>query len=687
MNMIAAYLDDLMVQAENSLWRMGLLIRGEPQWQQHVLMHFLAKNEGQAIFQLGGEPLPCVRYAPFNKGQQFLGQECHLLICDNHHGFDANSFSAALGSLVGGGLLLIIEAPQRNDSFAERWLTRALEQLVVIEQNQPCPPLPVYPRVSSQSPIYEQQVDAVSAILRVMDGHRKRPLVLTADRGRGKSSALGIAAAKLMASRSLDIVVTAPSIHAVAPIFEHAAKGLAGAHVTRQSLTWQNSSLTFVAPDELILHRPQCDLLLVDEAAALPLSMLKNWVEHYHRAVFSTTIHGYEGCGRGFTLKFQTWLAHHRAGTRTLHLDQPIRWRQGDPLEAWHYDTFLLRYDLATLPTMTSEQLATLNIEHLDKAQLIANPTRLAAIFSLLVNAHYQTSPNDLFHFLADDKVQLVAAMVGEVCVGCLLTVREGGLCSALVEEIQRGKRRPKGHLVPVCLANQVGITQAAQSVCQRIMRIAVHPELQNQGLGSRLIEACMLENDADYLATSFGVTSDLMAFWAKNQFIPIKLGSHRDSASGCFSLIMVQAEKLDWLTRAEQIFEQHFIFSLSDSLQSLEPALVRAILPLVRDRVACADSNEVNFLPYSLLRCYAQGGADYESVSVWIHRLITSLDKAALSLLSDVLIAKVLQRKSWQECASQLNLTGRKMIEATLRHDLNRLLDDLHCKVDHSTQ
>ncbi|MGC7862426.1 GNAT family N-acetyltransferase [Vibrio anguillarum] len=346
-------------------------------------------------------------------------------------------------------------------------------------------------------------------------------------------------------------------------------------------------------------------------------------------SVTTLLLSGYEGCGRGFTLKFQTWLAHHRAGTRTLHLDQPIRWRQGDPLEAWHYDTFLLRYDLATLPTMTSEQLATLNIEHLDKAQLIANATRLAAIFSLLVNAHYQTSPND----------------------------------------------------------HQVGITQAAQSVCQRIMRIAVHPELQNQGLGSRLIEACMLENDADYLATSFGVTSDLMAFWAKNQFVPIKLGSHRDSASGCFSLIMVQAKKLDWLTRAEQIFEQHFIFSLSDSLQSLEPALVRTILSLVRDRVSCADSNEVNFLPYSLLRCYAQGGADYESVSVWIHRLITSLDKAALSRLSDVLIVKVLQRKSWQECASQLNLTGRKMIEATLRHDLNRLLDDLHCKVDHSTQ
>ncbi|MGC7862425.1 hypothetical protein [Vibrio anguillarum] len=49
-------------------------------------------------------------------------------MCDNHHGFDANSFSAALGSLVGGGLLLIIEAPQRNDSFAE-WLRRVWERV------------------------------------------------------------------------------------------------------------------------------------------------------------------------------------------------------------------------------------------------------------------------------------------------------------------------------------------------------------------------------------------------------------------------------------------------------------------------------------------------------------------------------------------------------------------------------
>ena len=138
-----------------------------------------------------------------------------------------------------------------------------------------------------------------------MSGHRKRPLVLTADRGRGKSSTLGIAAAQLLVERhGLDIIVTAPSVKAIEPVFSHAIQRLEVIEVVNAThIRHQGGSLRFVAPDDLLKSKPDCDLLLVDEAAAIPIPMLKSMVGIYHRMVFSTTVHGYEGSGRGFGIK------------------------------------------------------------------------------------------------------------------------------------------------------------------------------------------------------------------------------------------------------------------------------------------------------------------------------------------------------------------------------------------------
>ncbi|MDW2178689.1 tRNA(Met) cytidine acetyltransferase, partial [Vibrio sp. 1637] len=168
---------------------------------------------------------------------------------------------------------------------------------------------------------------AVSLIEKVVNGHRKRPLVLTADRGRGKSSALGIACAQLLQHKPLRILLTAPSINAVEPVYQHAQRLLTDAkQMKKDRLEVGYGYIQFIAPDELLSSLPECDLLLVDEAAAIPVPMLKQITEHYHRLVFSSTIHGYEGCGRGFTLKFIEWLQQQRSGMKTYHMQQPIRW-------------------------------------------------------------------------------------------------------------------------------------------------------------------------------------------------------------------------------------------------------------------------------------------------------------------------------------------------------------------------
>lgn len=671
---ILQFFDQLQHLAVTCNGRFGVRLQGTLEWQHAVvdaLMQQLASDS--TVFQLGGMARVGVTPVAFNKGQYLLGRECQWLICDVSEGFDANSFSAALGTLTGGGLLLLIGDQVVSENPAQQWLAAAFAELLQVTPTT-LPPVPMSPKVDVAAPedAFAQQAEAIAQVVRVVEGHRKRPLVLTADRGRGKSSALGIAAAQLMQSRSLNIIVTAPTLANVAPLFQHAARCLPLAQASKGALHYQASQLRFMAPDEIILHQPECDVLLVDEAAALPLPMLMTFVERYHRAVFSTTIHGYEGCGRGFTLKFQQWLQQQRPQMRTLHLDHPIRWSPDDSLEAWHRRAFLLDSDVALLPRDLN--LTSLRYQAIPQAELLQQPALLADIFALLVNAHYQTSPNDVLHLLGDDAMCVFVARADERVIGCILAVREGGLDDTLIEQIQRGQRRPKGHLAPVTLANQLGMAVAAQQTCLRIMRIAIHPQLQQRGVGSSLLSHFVASHPSDYYATSFGATSELVRFWQHNQFCAVKIGSQRDQASGCHSLLMIQHHSQPWVEEATAQFPIHLSYELSETLRTLTPALVRQLMSHAKTPVTTT-------IPLTLLQHYANGGANYESVAAWIEQLLLSLSAEQWLAVSDVLIAKVLQRHTWQECANAFDGSGRKQIEARIRESLAKLLTNLQCK------
>ncbi len=667
------YFDRLYQSAQQHNQRIGVYLCADLAWSQHLLQQWLASLSEVRQVQLGGYGIVNTHSVPFNQGQRLLGQECDLLVCDLSSGFDANSFSAVLGTLVGGGLLFVL-GHQENPLAADNvWLTRALRKLLVITPNQ-IPPLPDFLAVSSINP-YQQQQAAVSAIVRVVTGHRKRPLLLTADRGRGKSSALGIAAAQLMQLRPVKIIITAPHLSAVSPVFQFTQHGLPdSAIVKKNSIVYQESELLFMAPDEVYANHIDCDLLFVDEAAALPLPFLYRFVDKYHRAVFSSTIHGYEGCGRGFTLKFQQWLIQERPQMRHQHLEQPIRWSDNDPLEYWHRDAFLLNFDLVSQPGDIEQ--APIRYQQLTKSQLLAHPQRLKEIFSLLVNAHYQTSPNDLFHLLSDQQVSVYIATMGQHVIACLLAVQEGPLEDNLIEQVQLGLRRPRGQLTPITLANQLGVTDAARQTCWRIMRIAVHPEMQLRGIGSQLLSHFINVSRGDYVSTSFGATEELIAFWQANQFSSVKLGSQRDQASGCYSLLMVHAPHCDWLEKAKLQFAYHLSYELKASLSHAQPSMIAQLL------------KDVYFesrppIPRQLLQFYSQGGSNYESVAVWIEKIIFEAIEQQAFKVDELLIAKVVQQRTWSDCAMQYGFTGRKQTEAAVRASLSSLLSDLHCKSD----
>lgn len=661
MKLINDYLSQLLSIARQSNHRFGVVIRGDDLWQQQCVVEAASHLDSSVIYQLGGKAhIEVDKVVQYNKGQQLLGQECQLLICDFRAGFDANSFTAATGCVRGGGLVVIVTDVNGGEGYDQIWLNNALEHLIQLTQNQPLAPLPQI--VEREFEPYHHQKLAIEKIIKVVEGHRKRPLVMTADRGRGKSSAMGIAAAQLMQSRKIRIVLTAPSVATIQPVFEHASRLLDEAKVENNRLSYHQSVLEFIAPDELLRSQIELDCLLVDEASAIPIPMLQRMVERYHRAVFSTTIHGYEGCGRGFSVKFQTWLKQQRPGTNFYHLEQPIRWNQNDPLENWLFTSFLLDSDLDTLADVQREP----QLQRIEKKQLVAEPKLLASCFALLVNAHYQTAPNDLMLLLSDEAIHLYAAFDGGTCLGCILAIEEGQLESQLVEQICLGKRRPKGHLVATTLANQMGITAAALQSSLRIMRIAVHPQRQRSGVGRQMIAQLRQQTEYDFYSTSFGATSELVRFWNQSDFHSVRLGSQRDQASGTHSLIMINGN-LDWLDEAKAQFADSMHYSLGTIFSQLEIELVRSLTPI-------NDASVVKAGVHQLMERYCLGGSSYDSVAPLLNLWWQSSPQLAYKV-SDLFIRLVVQRNSWADCIAEFGMTGRKQAEQVFRQHLSELV------------
>ncbi|MCW0469590.1 hypothetical protein OH492_13030 [Vibrio chagasii] len=75
----------------------------------------------------------------------------------------------------------------------------------------------------------------------------------------------------------------------------------------------------------------------------IPL-MASLWLMSYHRMVFSTTVRlvAMKGAVEVSESNSKHGFRKHRPGLKGYRLEQPIRWNNNDPLEAWLFDCFLL---------------------------------------------------------------------------------------------------------------------------------------------------------------------------------------------------------------------------------------------------------------------------------------------------------------------------------------------------------
>ncbi|EHN8834857.1 GNAT family N-acetyltransferase [Enterobacter hormaechei] len=454
-----------------------------------------------------------------------LGREYLHAVFDARRGFDVSAFAALSGTLRAGSLLVLLVPPfsvwaNRPDADSLRWsdsaepiatphfvhhFCRTLAadaDAIVWHQHRPLS-LPVTPNLPAWQPAsgepQREQAEILDALLTMPAG----VAAVTAPRGRGKSALAGMLLNGIQGSA----VVTAP------------AKG-----ATDVIARFAGEQFHFMAPDALLASTPEADWLIVDEAAAIPGPLLEKLASRFSRVLLTTTVQGYEGTGRGFLLKF----CAHFSGLRRYTLSTPIRWAAGCPLERIVANALL--FDDALLDHKPEGEV---RLTSLAPEMWESDPARVASVYELLCAAHYRTSPLDLRRMMDAPGQHFAVAHAGVDITGALWLVEEGGLTPQLSRAVWAGFRRPRGNLVAQSLAAHGGSPLAATLKGRRVSRIAVHPHRQREGIGQRLIRSASGE---DYLSVSFGYTHELWRFWQQCGFVLVRMGSHREASSGCYT-------------------------------------------------------------------------------------------------------------------------------------------------------
>ncbi|HEX5793957.1 MAG TPA: GNAT family N-acetyltransferase [Rheinheimera sp.] len=627
------------------------------------------------LYWLGAEaPADAVNLTG-KQNYQLLGSECDVLVINAFSGFNADLVAASAGCVKAGGIWLLlcppftqwqqqanpahegllpypVDAATHQGSFLSFWVTQLQQQNALFIDDQYIEKPLSWPATTQSyqaaAPcVTAEQHGAVEAIKHVVSGHRRRPLVLTADRGRGKSAALGIAAAQL-ATQGKQLLITAPSPQAATTALTHFSQ-LAPAAL--------HSKLQFIPFDELLRSAHTTDLLLIDEAAAIPTPVLQQLLQRFSRVVFATTEHGYEGTGRGFQLRFQQHLNQQCPGWRRLQIQQPIRYQPADPLEQLIFNCFLLRQSNATAVYTTADSLARLTYKTQDWLQ---QPAKLRQVFHLLSLAHYQTQVKDLAALLDNPQLQVMTLEQNNQVLACCLLSREGNIPARLASQIYQGDRRVQGHLLAQSLAFHLAQPQLATAPLWRIMRIAVQPELQRQKLGSELLQyiAARAQNEKiAYLGTSFGANSTVLQFWQQAGFKPVRLGTSSDKASAEYSLLMLQPVLGSSMLTAT--LQQQFSLQLYHTIR---------LYPLLSTELALALAKPGPQLPLTggelaQLALFRQGKRPYELISYLLLRWFNQQAPQPGATLHLMLCALLWQQLDWQQLTERFSFSSKKAL------------------------
>ena len=401
--------------------------------------------------------------------------------------------------------------------------------------------VPVYALVEGAKTL-DQGKAILTFIEAISDKSLSSTVTLTAARGRGKSAALGISIASAVTYGYSNIFVTSPSPENLKTLFEFVLKTFDGLgyqeHLDFDIVQSTNpdfnkaivriniyknhrQTIQYIQPqDSHVLG--QAELVVIDEAAAIPLPLVKKLMGPY-LVFMASTINGYEGTGRSLSLKLIQQLREQSRGLtdldakapenvaqvekginaggrvlREIKLEEPIRYSEYDPTEKWLNKLLCLDASVASsvikgCPHPKDCQLYYVNRDTLFSYHGISEAF-LQRMMALYVSSHYKNTPNDLqlmsdapSHHLfvllppisEEDDVLPEPLVVIQVCL-------EGKIShESILASLSRGKRAD-GDLIPWNISQQYQDDDFGSLSGARVVRIATHPDYSRMGYGSR---------------------------------------------------------------------------------------------------------------------------------------------------------------------------------------------------------
>ncbi|XP_039434386.1 RNA cytidine acetyltransferase [Culex pipiens pallens] len=508
-----------------------------------------------------------------------------------------------------------VEANAIRKSANDEMLEELKESL---SDTPPAGPLVNICKTHDQAKAVAQFIDALA------EKQLKPPTSLTAGRGRGKSAAMGLAISAAVAFNYVNIYITSPSPENLVTLFEFVMKGFDALEyqehtdytiirstnpdfnkaIIRINVTRNNrQTIQYISPSDAHLLNA-ADLLVIDEAAAIPLPLVKAMLGPY-LVFMASTINGYEGTGRSLSLKLLSQIQKDNSAPPPIKLDESIRYNPADPVESWL--TSLLCLDASVVANLNSgcPTPDACELYYIDRDALFsyhrAAEAFLQRVVSICVSSHYKNSPNDL-QMMSDAPAHHLFCLLGPITkkdqlpeILCVIQVcLEGQISAQSVQNSLARGAKSAGDLIPWNIAEQYGDREFPKLSGARIVRIATHPNYQRMGYGKRALKLLRsyyegnfaplndnpedqeedngiqsIDDDEvnllkevieprkkvptllkrlaerrpehlDYLGTSFGLTNDLLRFWKSQKYIPVYLSQKENDLTGEHSCIMI---------------------------------------------------------------------------------------------------------------------------------------------------
>ncbi len=506
--------------------------------------------------------------------------------------------------------------------------------------------------------VNSDQAKALRSLPSFLYSRKYRLLLLTGDRGRGKSSVLGLYAAYIMSRGRGRFIVTSRSIYGVQSFFRMLIRGLEKLGIrysasSRGGLVARVSSgkalIEYVEPWRVSLVKEFSKPLLVDEAAGVGVARVRRWYRDIGKVIASSTIHGYEGSGRVLV----KYVKEVFRDSMVIRLKNPVRYYPGDPLEKLIYRVFHLDAEPPSIKGTPSPDK--LRLVRNDREELVKDYDLLRRIYGLLVTAHYRNEPDDLVLIIDTDYFEIYSGVVDGDIIGVLqVRMEETGIEKAMLI----------GNVL-----KRYGILNTEMPGVLRIVRIAVHPDYQRRGFGSKMLT--LLEEAYAGRASLIGAFFsgfDTVRFWLRNGYTPIYISPRYNRATGEKNIVVLKSTEQGsrgLVDEAASILYQRIVYASHVLYRDVSSERLSWIMNYLKSKGYTVGSVETDC---RRMKVFLEASDHYETVIDQILKYWDLVDFNSLDELSrTLLVARVLQGKDLLAISS---FTGIKPDSITDRMD-----------------